>query len=147
MQTNPVDECTVMYMFNRLPVESQLTLLSDLFSSYLTNVYSLTVPKDFLCNAANAMLRLSDGGRTNVLYHLAKGIGTLRADKKDSRFPVKRMPMGLVEYIAQFFAVDNLQQVCKKQYIQNPLIVFSDDRFLVQLIIVYGNRLCIASLG
>ena len=113
VQTNPVDECTVMYMFNRLPAESQLTLLSDLFSSYLTNVYSLTVPKDFLCNAANAMLRLSDGGRTNVLYNLAKSIGTLRADKKDSRFPVKRMPMGLVEYIAQFFAVDNLQQVCK----------------------------------
>ena len=32
------------------------------------------------------------------------------ADTKVSRFPVKRMPMG-VEYTAQFFAADNLQQV------------------------------------
>ena len=73
--------------------------------------FSLTVPADFLSNAANAMVRLSDAGRTNVLYNLAKGIGTQRLDKSDSRFPVHHMPMGLVEYITQFFAADNLQQV------------------------------------
>ena len=54
------------------------------------------------------MIQLSKGGRTNIL---AKGIGTMRSDKKDSRFPVMRMPMGLVEYTAQFFAADYLQQV------------------------------------
>ena len=57
------------------------------------------------------MVQLSNGGRTDVLYNLAKGMGTLRPDKKDSRFPINRMPMGLVEYTAQFFAFDNLQQV------------------------------------
>ena len=67
-------------------------------------------------NAASAMLRLSEGGRTNVLYNLAKGIGTLRPDQSDSRFPIKQMPLGLVEYIAQFFAADNLQQVNHKSF-------------------------------
>jgi len=40
---------------------------------------------------------------------VAKGIGTMREDEKDSRFPTKRMPMGLVEYAADFYATDNLQ--------------------------------------
>jgi len=75
------------------------------------NQLSLAVPNDILSNAANAMVRLTDAGQTNVLYSLAKGIGTLRLDESDSCFPIKRMPMGLVEYIVQFFAVDNLQQV------------------------------------
>ena len=57
------------------------------------------------------MLQLSNNGQTNVMYNLVKGIGTLRQDKKDLRFPIKRMPMGLVEYTAQFFASDNLQQI------------------------------------
>jgi len=47
--------------------------------------------------------------RSNVLYNLAKGVGTLRGDSSDSRFP---MPMGLVEYAANFFVSDNLQKVC-----------------------------------
>lgn len=110
VQTDPVEFCLVEYMFNQLPVESQLSTLSKLFSVYLSQ-FSLTVPNDFLDNAASAMQRLSDGGRTNVLYNLAKGMGTLRPDQSDSRFPIKQMPLGLVEYIAQFFAADNLQQV------------------------------------
>ena len=127
VQTNSIDSCTVMYMFSQLPAELQLTVLSELFSSYLSKMFSLTVPEDFLFYATNAMLRLSDGGRTNVLYNLAKGIGTLRPDKKDSRFPIKQMPMGLVEYIAQFFAVDNLQQVQIALHL-NVLVLLSDDR-------------------
>ena len=52
------------------------------------------------------MLQLSNNGLTNTLYNLVKGMGTLRQDKEDSRFPIKHMPMGLVEYTAQFFAFD-----------------------------------------
>ena len=110
-QTSPVEFCLVEYALNQLPAESQLLALSRLFSAYLRDQFSLVVPNDFLNNAASAMLRLSDGGHTNVAYNLAKGIGTMRPDQSDSRFPIKRMPLGLVEYVAQFFAADNLQQV------------------------------------
>ena len=44
-----------------------------------------------------AMANLRHNARSNVLYNLAKGMGTPRADGSDSRFPVKRMPMGLIE--------------------------------------------------
>ena len=41
------------------------------------------------------------------MYNLAKGLGTQRADQSDSRFPTKRMPMGLIEC----FANDDVQKV------------------------------------
>ena len=42
------------------------------------------------------MVRLSDAGQTDVLYNLAKGIGTLRAEKINYHFPIDQIPMGLV---------------------------------------------------
>ena len=81
---------------------------SKLFTSYLSATSSVLV---LFCHAAAAIVQLHQGGRTNILYNLTKGIGTLRPDKMDSRFPIKQMPMGLVEYVAEFFAVDNLQKV------------------------------------
>ena len=111
MQSDPVDLFMLLDMLDQIPEESRLPLLSELFSAFLSIKFALSVPKDFLCLAAIAMVQLSEGGRTNILYNLAKGIGTMRPDTSVSRFPVKRMPMGLVEYTAQFFAADNLQQV------------------------------------
>lgn len=71
----------------------------------------LSVPDDFVILAAKAMLQLKNSGRSNVLYNLAKAIGTIREDGSDSRLPTKRMPMGLIEYIASCFVADNLQSV------------------------------------
>ena len=89
------------------------------------------------------MLQLANNGRTNVLYNLAKGIGTLRQDEEDTRFPVKRMPMGLVEYTAQFFASDNLQQVrAYKKNLYQPYHY----RLLVQWITINGSRPCTVAL-
>ena len=114
LQDNTFTVPVFVDMINGLPAESRLPLLSELFSNCVSALFKCAVPKDFLCLAASAMNQLSIGGRTNVLYNLAKGMGTLRPDSQDPRFPINRMPMGLVEYAAQFFANDNLQQVKKK---------------------------------
>jgi len=146
-QTNSEEASLVEYALNQLPTESQLSALSKLFSAYLRDQFSLTVPDDFLKNAASAMLRLSDGGRTNVLYNLAKGIGTMRPDQSDSRFPIKQMPLGLVEYAAHFFAADNLQQVSR--YLFSSVVKFKKlykYRCPVQQTIVSGYKLCMPIL-
>ena len=88
--------------FSRLPVDTHLQVLSKLLMSYLSATSLVLVPDDFLCHAAAAIVQLHQGGCTNILYNLAKGIGTPRPDKTDSRFPIKQMPMGLVEYVAEF---------------------------------------------
>ena len=90
---------------------SRQQLSSDCSIEYLSSVIAqvcekevgMKIPKDFLVLASSAMLRLSEKGRSNVIYDLAKGISTLREDGLDSRFPTQRMPMGLVEYTANFF--------------------------------------------
>ena len=84
-----------------------------MFAVFVKKASRISVPDDFLVLAANAMVHLRHSGRSNVLYQLAKGLGTMRADESDSRFPAKWMPMGLVEYAADFFAADSLQSVRK----------------------------------
>jgi len=111
VQTEDLDVAAVVHMFRRLPPDTHLQVLSRLFSSHLSAFSSPSVPEDFLCHAAAAIVRLHEGGRTNILYNLAKGIGTSRPDGSDALFPIKQMPMGLVEYIALFFVTDNLQKV------------------------------------
>ena len=111
VQADDMEPSALIHLFSRLPVDTHLQVLSKLFTSYLSATSSVLVPDYFLCHAAAAIVQLHQGGRTNILYNLTKGIGTLRPDKMDSRFPIKQMPMGLVEYVAEFFAVDNLQKV------------------------------------
>ena len=48
---------------------------------------------------------------SNVIYKLAKAIGSMHPNGLDSRLPAKRMPMGLLEYIANFYNVENYQHV------------------------------------
>ena len=116
-----VQQCT------RLPIHSQLDVLSKLFSSYITSEMRLSVPDDFIILAARAMLQLKNSGRSNVLYNLAKAIGTPREDGSDSRFPTKRMPMGLVEYISSFFVAENLQSVSYKNNTMQKIFHFALD--------------------
>jgi len=41
------------------------------------------------------------------VYGLAKAIETERAEKSDSRLPAKRMPMGLLELMVNFYNADS----------------------------------------
>lgn len=88
--------------FNRLLVEC-------------CSMKGIYVSQDFGPLLISAMEYLQKTGRSNIFYNLARGVGTMREDGSDSRFPVKRMPFGLVEYTAKFFSSDNFQQVlvCK----------------------------------
>ncbi|XP_065904934.1 uncharacterized protein [Dysidea avara] len=116
-QTDSSDPSAILHLFKLLPLDSQLQLLSSLFSSFVSSKFSVSVPDGYLEYSANAMANLRNNSRSNVLYNLAKGLGALRADGSDSRFPVKRMPMGLIEYLASFFSCDNLQSVsCPADY-------------------------------
>lgn len=71
----------------------------------------VTISCEFVQQLVAAMEHLKQSGRANVFTLLAKGIGTMRTNGSDSKFPVKRMPFGMVEYISKFFASDTLQQV------------------------------------
>ena len=91
-----------------------LQVLSQLFSQMLIRHYStpaLGMPDDFLELVASGVQHLHQEKRTNVIYSLAKAVGTMRVDGSDSLLPAKRMPMGLIEYAVSFFTVSSVQKV------------------------------------
>lgn len=71
----------------------------------------MCVPGDFLEKAACAIHHLQKSGCSNVLYALAHGLGTIRPGSHATRFPTDRMPMGLLEYMANFFAATDMSRV------------------------------------
>ena len=74
--------------------------------------YDLDVPADFLLLAASGMQNIRNAGRSNVIYLLSKAVGKMRIDDSDTLLPLKRMPMGLIEYVISFFTVSSVQKVC-----------------------------------
>ena len=73
--------------------------------------YNLALPADYLQLSLNAMKHLENVGHCNVLFELAKGLGTMRLDGHDSLFPTSRMPMGLLHYMVYFFTNDSGRNV------------------------------------
>ena len=69
------------------------------------------MPLDFLELVAGGVQHLHEARRSNVIYSLAKAVGTMRKDGSDSLLPARRMPMGLMEYAVTFFTVSSIQKV------------------------------------
>ena len=95
-----------------LDASEQVAVLSELYSAYLRQHYNTqAVPSDFLELVARGMQHLHEKGRTNVIYSIAKAVGTMRSDGSDSLLPTARMPMGLIEYAVNFYTVSSVQKV------------------------------------
>lgn len=91
--------------------QSNLVELSHMFEEYVCRNTDCSIPGDFLLLTVEALKHLRANGRSNVIYTLAKGLGTMRPDASDSLFPAKRMPMGLIEYNVNFFTSYSINQV------------------------------------
>ena len=106
---------TEQQLCSRDRIEQQLSVMSRSFSNLCAVAYGVCVPEDFILLSAKAMMNLKECHRSNVLYSIAKGLGVLRSDGSDSRFPMKRMPMGLLEYMAGFFEAEEMRKVSNNQ--------------------------------
>lgn len=129
-------------LLNQLPMGSLLKVISEFLSKYGTSE-GISVPNDFLPLVIKAMIQLKRNYRANVVYNFVKGLGTIRLDGSDSRFPAKMMPMGLVEYVTNFFVADTVQQVSMLEF----MLAFFRCCFCLRchralLIITCGSRPC-----
>ena len=78
--------------------DQQLTLISELFRLYCVEQSDISPPIDFLELSILVMKHLHSCGRSNVLYHLAKALGTVRNGENESLIPVRRIPLELTEH-------------------------------------------------
>ena len=86
-------------------------MLSELFSLLVRQSSVPILLSNFLELVVKGMKRLHDGGRSNVIYLLAKALGTTRSNGSDSLLPVSRMSMGLLEYMVNFFTASSTNKV------------------------------------
>ena len=103
-------EC-IFEMVLGLLVSEQLDLMSKLFSSHACEHHDISIPKDFLKLVLDGLKHLRTCSRSNVIYGLARGIGSMRDDGSDSKLPARRMPTGLLEHMINFFNADQVRQV------------------------------------
>ena len=66
---------------------------------------------NFIEFAVEGMTHLKECSHSNVIYLLAKSLGTARPDGSDSILPAKRIAMGLIEYCVNFYNAATVQQV------------------------------------
>ena len=101
-------EDSIMDSYCRLSSDEQLSLVCDMFAHTATSKFGLAVPNDFLAMALKGMQNLSAAGRSNVICTLCKGLGSFRpGNSKETYFPTSRMPMGLLEYMVNFFTSEH----------------------------------------
>ena len=96
-------------VLNTLSEDQRIDVVGKLFQSLAPP--GVSVPPNFIKNSLTSMRRLMQAGRSNILADLSKALGTMRPDGSDSRMPVSRMPVGLIEYAASFFSSNSLNQV------------------------------------
>ena len=136
-------ESTCWEHIETLRSDQQCAVLSKLFSKYVSQSITGTLPNDFLELVVRGIKHLKHCQRSNVIYVLAKALGTVRPDQSDSLLPAKRMPMGLIEYAAMFFTSSSPQQVFLTTLLTvHDNLLFTDFLFLVHLIIGPGYRQC-----
>ena len=101
-----------------LRVHSLLCLLPHLKISSTTNLLCLqkksginSNPESFVSISVEAMKRLQDYKKNNLVYKFSKTIATDRLKEKIPLLQVDRMPFGLVEYVIEFHTYTNTMYV------------------------------------
>ena len=106
-------------------------LMQTLFWQYMSALYGdeikKFVPSDFVDLCCKGIHVLNKNGKDNILYYLAKGLGTPRADESGPSLPIDRMPFGLLSYNIRYFALDAVNKVkADPDYMQWESTMFSN---------------------
>ena len=115
VQTDECMPCTlpdsvIISEFDTLNFETQETVLSTLLCSHATTVHNVAVPKDFLNSLFVAAYNLKDARRSNIIFKLCRVLAGQDNGGK-SRIPLKRMAIGMLEHIINFYTVSSLEHV------------------------------------
>ena len=103
----------IVSLLQMLPEDEQVHVANKALQYIIAakNYSMVVIPDDFAKLCLQSMEHLKQVGRYNVVYGLIQGLGIMREDKSDSRFPSRRMPMGLLEYMISFYSAPSINQV------------------------------------
>ena len=88
-----------------------LDLLDQLYSWIACKKGISSNIRTFLHLSLDAMKRLEDNNKVNLVLKFCQGLAVDRPDKTGPLIPIHRMPFGLLQYCIEFFTCTNVMQV------------------------------------
>ena len=99
----------IVALHPHLHEQDQRMLLNKWFLQQATEVGIDSNPADFATLSLEAMLMLQRNGKPNLVY---KWCSCLYNDEGKLSLDLNRMPLGMLQYIIEFFSCTHVAQVC-----------------------------------
>ena len=71
-------------------------------------------PRSFIQLSLEAMKRLEDNNKVNLVFKFCQGLAQDRPDKSGPLIPIHRMPFGLLQHCIEFFTCTSVMQVTRQ---------------------------------
>ena len=94
----------IMQMLENEPIETLQDVVDQLYFTLAEKKGIDTYPYGFATLSTNAMLRLQNAKKQNLVFKFAQCIANNRPGTEDPLMPLTRMPFGLIEYQILFFS-------------------------------------------
>ena len=98
----------LLWLTNR---DSRVAAGNAIYMNLATEIGIDTNPADFVPLSLEAMRRLKDKGKPNLVYDFCACLGKDRPGTKQPLMPFDRMPFLMIEYNIEFFVCTNIHQV------------------------------------
>ena len=98
-------------VFEQQECEDVIAILDKLYIWTAGKTGVTSNPRTFVQLSLDAMKRLEDNGKVNLVFKFCQGLALNRPDKSGPLIPIHRMPFGLMQYCIEFFTCSNVMQV------------------------------------
>ena len=126
------DQSLAIHLLSLMSDESRLELADKLVKDIADHQGIDSNPGKFVSLSLQAMKRLQDIGKSNIVYKFSQAIALDRPGSQTPLMPLTRMPFGLIQYNIEFFTATNVHQVCQ---IKASLHLFNKYTVITRLII------------
>lgn len=101
----------LLRVFNELKDLDVLNITEQIYSWLANKVGITSTVLGFVTLSLEAMKRLEENNKVNLVIKFCQGLATDRPDKSGPLIPLHRMPFGLLQYCIEFFTCTNVMQV------------------------------------
>ena len=101
----------IVRLFEQKEDSDVVDLLDKLYSWTACKKGITSNIRTFLQLSLDAMKRLEDNNKVNLVLKFCQGLALDRPDKTGPLIPIHRMPFGLLQYCIEFFTSTNVMQV------------------------------------
>lgn len=101
----------LLRVFNELKDLDVLNITEQIYSWLANKVGITSTVLGFVTLSLEAMKRLEENNKVNLVIKFCQGLATDRPDKSGPLIPLHRMPFGLLQYCIEFFTCTIVMQV------------------------------------